>query len=114
MRRLPVTEDGEVSESEDEIDADFLRNAKTVVTPFVDSFDERVPPRAASARLNFHIPNDSDALGFEENPRPSTTRPLDRIEQLFVVADPPVTSNKLGNEAGQDAAELPRDSLGLT
>ncbi len=97
--------DEEVSESEDEVDADFIRSAKNVAAPYVDSLAERAPLRAAPTRLTFHIPNDSDALDSEEDPRPGTTRPLDKCEQFLGVADPPVAS-KLRNEAGQAAADL--------
>jgi len=51
------SEDGEISESEDEIDADAIRNARTVITT---SLHNRDPPRAAPDRLTFSL---SDVRG---------------------------------------------------
>ncbi len=52
-------------------------------------------------------------LNPEEDPKPRATRPLDRYEQFLGTADPPATSD-LGNETGQAAADLLRNSQGLT
>ncbi len=95
----PKSAEEEISESEDEVDADFIRNAKTVVAPSVDSFDARVPPRAAPARLTFHLPDAKDTQDSEEDPSPGTTQPLNKCEQLLDAADPPVAF-EVRNEAG--------------
>ncbi len=63
----------ELSESEDKVDADFIRSAKVVVAPSVDSFDARVPPRAAPTRLTFLLPDAKNTLDFGEDPSPGTT-----------------------------------------
>jgi hypothetical protein len=107
---VPSRENGEISESEDEVGADDIRNARTVITT---SFDNRDPPRAAPARLTFSLPDVRDKLDLEEVPKPRATRPLDIYEHFLGTADPPVTSD-MGNEAGQAAADLLRNSLGLT
>ncbi len=52
-------EEGEISQSDQELHADFIRNAYTMITTELDI----EPPRA------------------EEDPRPRATRPLDRYEQ---------------------------------
>ena len=100
-------EEGEISESEDELDANDIRNARTMITT---DLDNREPPRVAPARLTFSLP---EPLGNEEDPNPRATRPLDRYEQFLGTADPPATAD-LGNETGQAAADLLRNSLGLT
>jgi hypothetical protein len=107
---VPSREDGEISESEDEVDADDIRNARTVITT---DLDNREPPRAAPARLTFSLPDARGNLDPEEDPKPRATRPLDIYEQFLGTADPPATSD-MGNEAGQAAADLLRISLGLT
>jgi hypothetical protein len=80
-------EEGEISEEEDDINADFIRNATTVITTASD------PPRAALTRLTFGLP--------EHNFR-GTEAPV----------SPPATSI-LGNNTWQAAAYSLRISLGL-
>jgi hypothetical protein len=103
-------EDGEISESEDELEADTIRNARTVITT---NLDDRDPPRAAPARLTSSLPETRGNLNPEEDPKPLATRPLDRYEQFLGSADPPATSD-MGNEAGQASTYLLRNFLGLT
>jgi hypothetical protein len=79
-------EEGEISEEEDDIDSDFIRHATRVITT---ALNDRDHPRAAPTHLTFSLP---EARG---------------------TADPPANSN-LGNDAGQAAADLLRNSLGLT
>ena len=43
-------EEGEISEDEDDIDNDFIRNATAVITTSMD------PPRAPPTRLTFSLP----------------------------------------------------------
>ena len=106
---VPSRKDGEISESEDEVDADAIRNARIVITT---SFDSRDHPRAAPARLTFSLPDARDEIDPEEDPKPRATRHLDGYEQILGTADPPATSD-LGNEAGQAAADLLRNYLCL-
>ena len=47
-------EEGEISEEEDDIDADFIHNAACVITIAAD------PPRAAPTRLTFSLPEARD------------------------------------------------------
>ena len=68
-------EEGEIFESEDEIDADANRNARTVITTELDNRD---PPRVVPARLTFSLPVARGNLDPEEDPKPRATRPLDR------------------------------------
>jgi hypothetical protein len=70
---VPSREDGEILESEDEVDADAIRNARTIITI---SFDNRDPPRVAPARLAFSFPDARDNLDPEEDPKPRAIRPL--------------------------------------
>ena len=77
-------EDGEISEEEDDINADFIRNATTVITTAAD------PPRAAPTRLTFGLP--------ERNSR-GTEAPV----------SPPANSN-LADNTGQAAADSLRIS----
>ena len=91
----PTREEGEILESEDELDANDIRNARTVITSHLDS---RKPPRAAPARLTFSLPEPLGNLSHEEDPEPRATRSLDRYEQFLGTADPPATAD-LGNEA---------------
>jgi len=102
-------EEGEISESDEELDADFIRNAHTMITTELD----REPPRVAPARLTFILPEARVSIEPEEDPRPRATRPLDKYEQFLGTADPPAIFD-LGNEARQAAADLLRNSLGLT
>ena len=110
--RLPdasTREEGEISEDEDDIDADFIRNATTVITTDLD----RLPPHDTPNRLTFNLPEARIGIEPEEHARPRATRPLDGYEQFSNAEEPPATSN-LGNEVGQAAANLLRNSLGLT
>jgi hypothetical protein len=107
---VPSREDGDVSKSEDEVDADAISTLRIVITT---SFDNLEPPRAAPARLNFSLPDARDNLDPEEEPKPRATGPLGRYEQFLGTSDPPATTD-MGNEAGQAAADLLRNSLGLT
>ena len=103
-------EDGEISENEDELDADFIRNAGAMITIDLD----RDPPRTAPNNLTFSLPEARDNLNPAEDPRPRAIRwPLYRYEQFLGTADPPATSD-MGNEAGQAAADSLRNSMGLT
>ncbi len=108
--RVPSREDGEISESEDEVDADTIRNARTIIPT---SCENRAPTRGAPARLTFSLPDVRDNMDPEEDSKPRATRPLDRYEQFIGTAEPPATSD-LGNEARQVAADLLRNSLVLT
>ena len=103
-------EDGEISENDDELDANGIRNARIVITT---DLDNREPPRAAPASLIFSLPEPLGSLSPEEYPKPCATRPLDRYEQFLGTAELPATAD-LGNETGQAAADLLRNSLGLT
>ena len=78
-------EDGEISVEEDDMDADFMRNATSVVRGLGD----RNPSRVAPTRLTFSLP---EAGG---------------------TAVPPANS-QVENETGIAAANLLRNSLGLT
>ena len=80
-------EEGEISEEEDDINADFIRNATTVITIAADT------PRAAPTLLTFGLP--------EHNFR-GTEAPV----------SPPANSN-MGNNVGHVAADSLRTSLGL-
>ena len=68
-------EDGEISESEYELDVDAIRNARTVITTDLNNRD---PPHAAPARLTFSLPEARSNLNPEEEPKPRSARPLDR------------------------------------
>ena len=80
-------EEGEISKEEDDINADFIRNATTLITTVAD------PPRVAPTRLSFGLP--------EHNFR-GTKAPVSS----------PANSN-LENNTGQAAADSLRISLGL-
>ena len=101
-------EEGEISESEDELDANDIRNARTMITT---DLDIREPLRVVPARLTFILPEPLGNLSPEEDPKPRATRSLDRYEHFLGTADTPATAD-LGNEAGQTAADLLRNSLG--
>ena len=103
-------EEGEISESEEELDADFIRNASAVITTDLGACEL---PCAAPARLTFNLPEARGNPNPEEDPIPRATRQLDRYEQLLGTADLPATTD-LGNEAGEVAAYLLSNSLGLT
>ncbi len=78
-------EEGEISEEEDDINSDFIRTTTTVVT----ALDDCNPPRAAPTRLTFGLP---EARGTAVKP----------------------ANSELENEVGLVAADLLRNSLGLT
>jgi hypothetical protein len=103
-------EKGEISESDEELDADFIRNGTTVITTDLGA---RELPRAAPTRLTFSLPEARGKPNPEEDPMPRATRQLDKDEQLLGTMNPPATSN-IENDAGQAAADLLRNSLGLT
>ena len=104
-------EDGdEISENDDELYANDIRNARTVITT---DLDNREHPRAAPARLTFSFPKSLGNLSPEEYPKPRATRPFDRDEQFLGTDEPPATAD-LGNETGLAVADLLRNSLGLT
>jgi len=103
-------EEGEISKSEVELDANFIRNASAVITTDLGACEL---PRAAPARLTFSLPEARGNPNPEEDPIPHATRQLDRYEELLGTADPPATTN-LGNEAGQAAKDLLRNSPCLT
>ena len=78
-------EDGDISENDDELDANVIRNARTVITT---DLDNRESPRAAPARLTFGLPEPLGNLSPEKYPKPRANRPLDRYEQFLGTAKP--------------------------
>ena len=103
-------EEGEISESDEELDADFIRNGTEVITTDLGA---RELPRAAPTRLTFSLPEARSNPNPEEDPMPRANRQLDRDEQLLGIANPPAPSN-LESDGVQAAADLLRNSLGLT
>ena len=90
-------EEGEISESDEELDADFIRNAHTLITADLD----REPPCATPARLTFSLPEARVSVEPEEGPRPRVTRPLDIYEQFQVPWTrplPPIRGTRLGRQ----------------
>ncbi len=77
IRDAPTSAEEEILESEDEVDADFIRHAMTVVAPPADSIDWDAPP---PARLTFHLPDCRDTIRSEGEPSPGTARPLNQRE----------------------------------
>jgi hypothetical protein len=107
-----ANEEAEEEEENDDItNANNIRQAHTVVT----TRDAALPDNTnlPRTRLTFSIeaPVARNALGLAEDPR---LRPLDRDEQFATETDQPVGSSELGNAAGIVAADLLRESLGLT
>jgi hypothetical protein len=101
-----------ILESEDEVDADFIRHAIIVAAPpvaFGISWDATPP-----AHLTFHLQNCGDTtLESEGEPSPGTTRPLNQRDQVLEDASQPFSSDP-EDEAGQAAAVLMKESLALT
>ena len=83
-------EEGEISESDEELDADFIRNGTTVITTDLGA---RELPRAAPTRLTFSLPEARGNPNPEEDPMPRATRQLDRDEQFLGTVNPPATSD---------------------
>jgi hypothetical protein len=107
-------EDGQEKDADDITNADNIRQAHAVVTARVDAPPDNTNlPRT---RLTFIVeaPVARNSLGPTEDPRPSELRPLDRYEQFAMETDQPAGSSDLGNAASIDAADLLRESLGLT
>jgi hypothetical protein len=103
-------EEGEISESDEELDADFIRSGTTVITTDLGACEL---PRAAPTRLTFSLLEARGNPNPVENPMFRATRQLDRDEQLLGIANPPAPSN-LESDVVQVAADLLRNSLGLT
>ena len=72
-------EDGEISESDEELDADFIRSGTIVITAGLGACEL---PRAAPIRLAFSLPEARGNPNPEENPMHRGNRQLDRDEQL--------------------------------
>ena len=70
-------------------------------------------PRAAPTRLAFNLLETRGNPNLEEDPMSRATLQLDRNEQLLGTANPPATSD-LEIDDGQAAADLLRNSLGIT
>ena len=72
-------EEGEISESDEEFDADLIRNGTTIITTDLGA---RELLRAAPTRLTFSLPEARGNSNPEENPMSRTSRQLDRDEHL--------------------------------
>ena len=90
--------EGEILESDEELDADFIRNGTTSITTDLGA---RELPRAALTRLiTFSLPETRGNPYPEQDPMPRATRQLDRDEQLLGTVNPPATFD-LENDARQ-------------
>jgi hypothetical protein len=70
-------EEGEISESEEELDADFIRTASTFITTDLGACEL---PRAAPARLILSVPEARGNPNPDVGPIPRATRQLDRYD----------------------------------
>ncbi len=122
IRDAPTSAEEGISESEDEVDADFIRYARCVgAAPQVDAINWDAP--SPPARLIFHLPNRRDILESEGEPSPGTARPLNQHEQLIEDAgrsfstdpeDPLSNAIDPEDESGQAAAGLLKGVIPLT
>ena len=107
-------EDDQEEDPEDITSVDNIRQTRDVVTARADALpDNSNLPRT---RLAFSVeaPVARNTLGLAEDPRPGELGPLDRYEQFAVEIDQPAGNSDLGNAACIAAADLRRESLGLT
>ena len=86
-------EEGEISESYEKLDADFIRSGTTVITTDLGACEL---PRAAPTRLTFSLPEARGNPTPEKNPMHLANRQLDRDEQLFRHCEPARTLQSRG------------------
>ena len=119
-RGVPIVgNDGSANEEEDQedetevdISADDIRQARIVVTARADVVPDNTNPSRTRPTFSMEAPVARNTLGLAKDPRPSEPRPLDRYDPFAMEIDQPAGSSDPGNAAGIVAADLLR-ALGL-